>query len=104
MKYYLERGLEVNNALHYMMLQDKLKPTIQSKHQGLSIKGVLLLHDNTYPHAVQKQEREILKYSYGFQLAPSDSQLFGHLKYALRGYLFTMGREWKDAVHTWLKS
>lgn len=62
----------------------------------------MLLHNNIYPHAVQKQEREILKYSYSFQLAPSDSKLFGHLKYALRGYLFTVDQDWKDAVHTYM--
>jgi hypothetical protein len=33
------------------LLRDRLKPTIQSKYQGLFSKGVVLLHDNACIHA-----------------------------------------------------
>ena len=47
---YQERDTTINSVQYSEMLTDKLKPAIRSKHRGLLLKGVVLLHDNARPH------------------------------------------------------
>jgi histone-lysine N-methyltransferase SETMAR len=87
------------------MLSTKLKPAIRTKHRGLLSTGVLLLHDIAI-HILQtlvKLGFEVLDHpAYSPDLAPSDYNLFGLLKDALRCSHFTSDEEVKEAVHEWL--
>jgi hypothetical protein len=50
LEHYQEKGTTINSAWYSEMLTDRLKPAAQSKHQGLLLKCVVLLHDNSRPH------------------------------------------------------
>ena len=64
-----------------------------------------LLHDNVSPHTAEtlrKLKFEVIAHPpYCPDLAPSDYHLFGPLKEALRGRLFTSDQEVNAAVHAW---
>jgi len=68
------------------------------------------LHDNARPHTadytvetLHKLKFEVLaRPPYRPDLAPSDYQLFGPLKEALRGRRFTSDQELKEAALAWL--
>jgi hypothetical protein len=49
---YLQCGTTVTTATYFAMLQRGLKPQICSKRRGRLSEGILLLHNNAYPHTV----------------------------------------------------
>jgi histone-lysine N-methyltransferase SETMAR len=103
-------GESVNSAEYSALLQDQLKPTIRHKRRGLLSKGVLLLHDNAWPHTatamvqtVQWLGFELLPHPpYSPDLAPSDYHIFSPLK-ILRGHRFGSHGDVQQAVQTWLR-
>ena len=94
------------------MLRNELRPAIRSKRRGSLTQGVMLLHDNSRPHtahitfnAIRQLNWEVLEHpAYSPDLAPSDFNLFGPLKNALRGRRFETDDEVKEVVHDWLRS
>ena len=76
---------------------NKVKPSVMRKCPGFLRKGVVILvHDNTCPHAVQLTYETINKLAwetlpqppYSADVAPSDFHLVGTLKEALHGTKF----------------
>ena len=59
LEYYQERDTTINSAQSSEMLTDGLKPAIRSKHRGLLLKGVVLLHDNGRPHCWNTPETQV---------------------------------------------
>ena len=110
LEHYLERGTTVNSVGYSEMLSTELKPAIRTKHRGLLLSCVLLLHDNARPHTAIHTLQTLVKLgftvlehsAYSPDLAPSDYHLFVPLKEALRGRRFTSDEEVKEAVHEWL--
>jgi hypothetical protein len=49
-EYYMSKGTAVTSDSCCNILRNHLRPFIGSKHHGLLITDVLLLHDNTRPH------------------------------------------------------
>jgi len=94
------------------MVVNELKPTIQSKCQGLLSKGVFLLHDNASPHraahtvdTLSALKFEVLKHPpYSPDLAPLDFHLFGPMKEHLRSQKFADDNKVMEAVQSWLKA
>ena len=107
---YQERGTTVTSAVYCDMLQRALKPAIRSKRRGKLSKEILLLHDNTCPHTaahtletLKQLKWEAMEHpAYSPGLVSSDFHLYGPLKEALRGRLFSCGGDVKTAVHQWL--
>ena len=52
LEHYMPRGNTVDSAT-YADLKNHLHPAIKSKHQGLLSTGVLLQHDNAWPHTAR---------------------------------------------------
>ena len=75
-----------------------------------TIESVVLLHGDACPHTaahtteiLRKLKFEVMAHPpYSPDLALSDYHLFGPLKEALRGRLFTSDQEVKEAVGAWL--
>ena len=88
------------------MLTDRLRPTIQSKRQGLLSKGVVLKHVNAHlntaahtAETLRKVKFEVMVHPpYDPDLVPSDYHLFGPLKEALRGHRFTSDQGVEETV------
>jgi hypothetical protein len=98
----MEHGTTVTSATYCDMLQGGLKPAILSKRRGRLSEGVLLLHDNVFPHTA-----EIEVGSHGTSGSQSRFgairfHLFGPLKEALGGRRFQCDEDVKNAVHQWL--
>ena len=85
---YLEKKSAINSARYCALLANNLKPAICTKHWGLMLKKVLLLHDNVHLHTARKTIEtinqlgfEMLKHpAYSPDLVPSDHYLFVHSK------------------------
>ena len=97
LEHYLERDTTVNSVRYSEMLSTELKPAIQTKCRGLLSSGVLLLHENARPHTAIHTLQTLVKLgftvlehpAYSPDFAPSDYNLFGPFKNALRGRRFT---------------
>jgi len=109
---YQERGTIVTSATYCDILQRELKPANCSKRRGKLSKEILLLHNNACPHTaahtletLKQLKWEAMKHPvYSPDLAPSDFHLFGLLKNALRGRLFSCDDDVQTAVHQWLRT
>jgi histone-lysine N-methyltransferase SETMAR len=105
LEHYLEKGTAINSARYSEMLTDRPRSAIQSKHRGILSKVVVSLHDNACPYTAahtaemfQKLKFDAMAHPpYSPDLTPSDYNLFGTLKEALRGYRFTSDKEMKEA-------
>jgi len=94
------------------LLKNHLHPRIKSKRRGCLSTGVLLEHDDAWPHTacstvatIQDVSFECLPHPpYSPLLAPSDFHVFGLLKEALGGKFFRSNEEVQQAVHKWLHS
>ena len=90
-------GMTVPVAYYRQFLQ-KLRHKMHANRPHLLEKGVLILHDNTWPH-LGKDVRELLdRYScevlphppYSPNMSPPDFNLFPKLKINMRGVCFSM--------------
>jgi len=105
-------GNTVTSAMYADLLKNHLHPAIKSKRHGLLSTGVLLQHDNAWPHTahspiatIQDLSFECLPHPpYSLDLAPSDFHVFGPLKEAMGGKSFRSDKEVKQMVHKWLPS
>ena len=108
----MPRGNTVNSATYAYLLKNHLRPVIKPKRRGLLSTGVLLQHDNAWPHTahstvatIQDLSFECLSHPpYSPNLAPSDFHVFGPLKEAMGGKSFRSDEEVQQAVHQWLCS
>ncbi|XP_055951552.1 histone-lysine N-methyltransferase SETMAR-like [Argiope bruennichi] len=96
------------NVQRYVKTLNKLKRTIKSKCLGMLTKGMILLHDNAFPHiahdvatTLHKFHWEVLKHPpYGPDLSPcQDYHIFGALKEDLRGRQFASNSE----LQSWIQ-
>ena len=89
----MPRGNTVNSAMYADLLKNHLRPAIKSKRRGLLSTGVLLQHDNPWPHIArstvarnQDLSFECLPHPpYSPDLGPKDFHVFGPLKKAMGG-------------------
>ena len=96
LEHYMPRGNTVNSATYAYLLKNHLRPAIKSKRRGLLITGVLLQHDNAWPHTARSAVATIQDLSlqclphppYSPDLAPGDFHVFGPLKEAMWGKSF----------------
>ncbi|PNF38942.1 hypothetical protein B7P43_G07033 [Cryptotermes secundus] len=99
---FLEPGQTIS-AARYVQTLHKLRRALRDKRLG---RNFIILHDNTRPHAarltleaIAKMGWEILPHpSYSPDLAPSDYNLFGFVKYQLRGQRFETREAIQKAV------
>jgi len=107
----LPRGTKINSTVYYETL--KLRYAIQNKGCGMPRATILLLHDNARQHSVAQTQDLITSFRweqmdhppYSPDLAPSDFQLFLHLKKFPGGKRFDDDDDdLKDAVQKWLTS
>jgi histone-lysine N-methyltransferase SETMAR len=90
-------GETVNSAKYSALLYNQLKPAVHHKRRGLLSKGVLLLHNNVWPHTATPTEQTMLRLGFellphpphSHNLAPSDYHIFGPLKETLRDHRFS---------------
>ena len=110
-EHYMPRGNTTTSA-KYADLKNHLCPAIKSKWRGLLSTGVLLQHDNAWPHTdcwtvatIQYLTFECLPHlPYSPDLAPSDFHIFGPLKEAMGGKSFRSDKGVQQAVLEWLHS
>jgi hypothetical protein len=74
-------------------------------------KGIVLLHDNTWPHTVACTNAliklfnwEIFDHPYSLDLAPSGYHLFTKMKVWLTTQCFHNNKELMDGVNNWLRN
>jgi len=107
LEHYMPRGNTVTSAMYADILNNHLHPAIKSKRHGCLSTGVLLQHDNAWPHTacstvatIQDLPFECLPHPpYLPDLAPSDFHIVGLLKESFRS-----DEEVQQAVHKWLRS
>jgi histone-lysine N-methyltransferase SETMAR len=112
LEHYMPTHCSVNSKSYCDLLQNGLKPAIRSKRHSLLSSGVLLQHDNAWPHTADATTNKItdLRFeclplpAYLPDLAPSDYHVFGPLKEAFGGKKFCTDDQVKEAVHNWLCS
>ena len=105
-EHYMPRGNTTTSA-KYADLKNHLCPAIKSKRRGLLSTGVLLQHDNAWPHTDQLLQQSKMSFEclpHPPDLAPSDFHVFGPLKEAVGGKSFRSNEEVQQAVHEWLHS
>ncbi|GFT74685.1 uncharacterized protein TNCV_562401 [Trichonephila clavipes] len=101
----MQQGTTINAAAYCATLT-KLRHAIQNKRRGLLTSGILLLLDNARPHSAINTQNLIRSFGWGQiyhppyspVLAPSDFQLFRHLKEFLGGKRFDTAEEVKEEV------
>jgi len=84
---FLERGLTIN-ADAYCETVRKLRRAFENKRRGMLSSEIVLLHDNVRPHTAARTAQLLQQFRwevfdhppYSPDLAPSDYQLFMHLK------------------------
>ena len=84
---FMPSGATINAPAYYDTLA-RLRRVIQIKRRGMLTRGVCLLHDNARPHSAHVTTAFLEKLGnppYSPDLAPSDFQLFLHLKKHLAG-------------------
>jgi histone-lysine N-methyltransferase SETMAR len=109
LEHYMSKGTTITRSSYCDLLVNHLKPAIRSKHRGLLTTGVLLLHDNAWPHTAHATVAKIkdLHFQclphppYSPDLEPSDFHVFGALEGELSGRKFRSD-EVQEAVHNWL--
>ena len=107
---FLPQGAAVKSTVYCETLK-KLRCAIQNKRCGMLRATIILLHNNARPHSAAKTQDLILSFKweqmdhplYSPDLAPSDFNLFLHLKKFLGGNRFD-DDDLKDAVQKWLTS
>jgi len=112
LEHCMPRGTTVTSATYADLLKNHLHPAMKSKRCGLLSTGVLLQHDNAWPHTacsavatIQDLSFECLPHPpYLPDLAASDFHVFGPLKEAMEGKSFRSNEEVQLAVHEWLHS
>jgi len=108
----MPRGNTVTSATYADLLKNHLRPAVKSKRRGRLSTGVLLQHDNAWPHTARSTVATIQDLSfeclphppYSPDLAPSDFHVFGPLKEAMGGKSFRPNEEVQQAVHERLRS
>jgi hypothetical protein len=101
---FLPQGTTINAAVYCETL-NKLRRAIQNKRCSMLSPGVVFLHDNRHPHAAART-RQLLA-SFKWELvnhAPTDFQLFLHLKRFLASKKFYSDDKLKERVEKWLTS
>ena len=89
----MPRQNTATSATNADLLKNHPRPAIKSKRRGLLSLGVLLQHDNAWPHTahsavatIQDLSFECLPHPpYSPDLAPSNFHVFGQLKEAMGG-------------------
>jgi len=110
LEHYMPKRNTVTSATYADLLKNYLCPAIKSKRHGLLITGVLLQHDNAWPHTacstvptIQDLSSECLTHPpYSPDLTPSDFHVFGPLKEAMGGKPLRSDEAVQQAVHEWL--
>jgi histone-lysine N-methyltransferase SETMAR len=108
---FLPQGSTINAGVYCDTLK-KLRRAIQNKRRGMFSWGVVILHDNARPHTATTTQDLIATFGwqqfdhppYSPDLAPSDFNMFLHLKTFLSGRRFHDGDEVKEAINTWFAS
>jgi len=108
----MPRGNTVTSAMYADLLKSHLHPAIKSKQCGRLSTGVLLQHDNAWPHTahsvvatIQDLSFECLPHQlYSPDLAPSEFHVFGPLKEVMGSKSFRSDKEVQQAMHKWLHS
>jgi len=112
LKHYIPRGNTVTSTTYADLLKNHLHPAIKSKRRGRVNTGVLLQHDNAWPHTagstvatIQVWPLSVLDIRRTRQTSPpSDFHVFGPVKEAMGGKSFRSDEEVQQAVHEWLGS
>jgi hypothetical protein len=107
---FLPQGSTINAGVYCDTLK-KLHRAIQNEQRGMLSQGVVMLHDNAYPHvAIAMQDlfatfgwKQFDHPSYSPDLLPSDLHMFLHLITFLGGWRFH-NDEVKEAVNMWFAS
>jgi hypothetical protein len=87
------------------MLEEGLKLEILSKRRRMLTNGAVFHHDDARPHTIRKLKFGLLPHpAYSPESVPSDYNIFGLLKDALRGHRFVNDEKFKDKVQTWLRA
>jgi len=102
---FLERGLTIN-ADAYCETVRKLRRAIQNKRRGMLSSGIVLLHDNARPHSAARTAQLLQQFRwevsdhppYSPDLAPSDYNLFMHLKKWLASQSFEDKIDWRQTL------
>jgi histone-lysine N-methyltransferase SETMAR len=110
--HFTPKGETVNSQKYHDVLRTKLNPKIRSKHYGKLRKDAISLRDNVRPHTanltvetVSQLGFELMEHPpYSPDLSPSDFSMFGPMKEALRGRIFSSYEEIIGAVQNWLKT
>ena len=106
-EHYIPREATVTSATYCDLLKNHLKPAIRSKRSGLLTAGVLMQHDNAWPHTacataatMEDMHFQCLPHPpCSPDLAPSDYHIFGPLKEAFGGTTFRSDEQVQEAVH-----
>jgi len=108
----MPRGNTVTSAMYADLLKNHLHPAIKPKQHGLLSTGVLLQHDNAWPHTarsivvtIHDLSYECLPYPpYSPDHASNDFHVFEPLKEVMGGKSFRSDKEVQRVVHEWLHS
>lgn len=100
------------NAAYYCDILSEVRLAYRRKRRDLSIRQVVLLHDNARPHtaALTREKLEQLGWEtlehppYSPDLSPCDFHVFGPLKEALGGQRFDSDAEVEAYVRNWLQT
>jgi histone-lysine N-methyltransferase SETMAR len=107
---FMEKGTTIN-AASYCANLEQLQTAIKRQCPGLLATGVLLLHDNAWPHIATATQKLLQRFRwtildhppYSPDLAPSDFHLFPAPKDHHSGHKFASD-DVKTAVTGWVKS
>ena len=102
---FLPRGETIYRETYCQTLKN-LHHAIPNKRHGMLTNGVVLFHDNAWPHTARDTQNLISKFGckqidhppYSLDLAQSDFHIFLHLKTFLGGQSFDGDNEVKTAV------
>jgi histone-lysine N-methyltransferase SETMAR len=105
---FLPQGSTINAGAYCDTLKE-LRHAIQNKRRGMLSWGVVMLHENAYPHIAITMQNLFVTFGweqfdhppYSPDLAPSDFHVFLHLKTFLGGRRFHNDNKVKEAVNTW---
>jgi hypothetical protein len=100
---FMALGTTITSEVNREML-NKLQRSIQNKRRGMHTKGVVILHDNSWPHTLARTNALIRLFNweifdhppYSPDLAPSDYHLFIRMKVWLTWWRHSLKRDCKN--------
>jgi len=106
---FMAPGTTITSEVYCETL-NKLQRLIQNKQCGVLTKGVILLHNNAWPHAAAHTNASIKLFNweifdhppYSLHLAPSDYHFFTMMKVWFATQPFHTNEELMDGVKNWL--